>query len=162
MVTIAITSSIVNRSGPITPMSSPTLITISSIMPRAFISEPTASEIAPRLTGEARAGRAADDLAGDRDGEDQQQRAEARADERIRVVFSPASAKKIGISTMIATYSMRSINAASSDRRAAGTRRTGTRRTPHAHPAQSVTYAHREGPDQQRREQRACGLPSVA
>jgi hypothetical protein len=44
VVRIAMTISMVNSSLPITPMSSPTLITISSIMPRAFISEPMANE----------------------------------------------------------------------------------------------------------------------
>jgi hypothetical protein len=45
VVTIAITISIVNKSRPMTPMSSPTLMAISSIMPRAFINEPTASDV---------------------------------------------------------------------------------------------------------------------
>ena len=144
-----------------TPMSSPTLITISSIRPRAFMSEPTANDC--RATADRRCARRPRRRRSCRRSPPRGSAAARRGRRRRMrrgVVFRPASAKNTGISTRIATYSMRSISAASS--RSSRGRQAPNRNAPNTActPQHVRDVRARERADQQRREQRACG-PAV-
>ena len=86
VVTSAITTSIVKSCVEITPRSSPMFSTISSVSPRVFISAPIAAESRKREAAVARRDHRADELADDRDrDQEQRQQPELGAVQRVHL-----------------------------------------------------------------------------
>ena len=162
VVRMAITSSRVKACWPITPASRPTLMTISSISARAFISEPTAMlsrQPSPAIRAPAAPPAILPTTAAPMISPSAPSPAPTNASP---VVFSPARAKKIGIRTMIARCSMRSIRVRSS--RSSRGRQAPNRNAPNTacRRSHSVTAAHANRPMNSAASTIPPGTPSFA